>query len=180
MNKGINLLGSKKKSNTAPALKKLRLLRLIAICMLFIVSASSITLFILISLTPLPKLKEQERISQINLSHFSSDITKLQVLKDRLNSISNILSKRPSYDKKIDLIKSNLPHEITIKSLSLEKNSISLEISSQSLLLLDTFLNKLISDSGKDKDFSKITITSLSKEEMDNSYLLGLTLLTYE
>ena len=180
MNKGINLLGSKKKSNIAPAVKKLKLLRLIAVCMLFIVTAFSITLFILIALTPLPKLKEQERISQTNLLNFSADITKLQVVNDRLASISDVLSKRPTYDKKIDLIKSNLPREITIRSLTIEKNSISLDVSSQSLLFLDTFLNKLISDSGKDKDFSQIKLTSLSREESDNSYHLGLTLQTYE
>ena len=180
MSKGINLLGEKKKKIITPGLRKLQILRLIASGLLFIVAACAIVLMILISFSPLPKLRQQENISRLNLSHYHDDMAKIQIIQDRIKIISDLLTKRSMADEKIDLIKSNTPNNVTIKSLTIDKSTISVVVTSSSLLPIDTFLNNLINRTGNKKDFSNVTLTSFIRQDVDNTYLVGLNISTYE
>ena len=54
MNKGINLIADKKKATLRPFVRRLTVLRFIAISLLFGVSVLSLVLFFLISSSPLP------------------------------------------------------------------------------------------------------------------------------
>jgi hypothetical protein len=180
MNKGINLLTEKKIDKAGRLFQSLKVLRIIAVSLLFVVSLSSIILFILISFSPLPTLKQQEQERKIILSHFNSEIVKLHILNERLNTIDEIMSKRTSFDDKINLITSQIPSGVMLKSLTIEKNTINVILASNSLLSFDTFLNNVMNLSENKKESFRITINNLTQVERDSSFVLDITLLSYE
>ncbi len=64
--------------------------------LLFIVSVTSVILFILVAISPLPALKEQEASLQQTLTRSKDDVVKFDLLKERMSTINTTLSQRQS------------------------------------------------------------------------------------
>lgn len=178
MNNNINLLEKRKTRMAILRFSKLRLLRTIAVSMLFLVSTVSVIIFILISLSPLPQLKRQEQQAILTLSQFRDDMVKISLINERTDVIEDLLSKRRSFDTTLEALQNKLPSEVNVETLSINKNTLSVSVSSKSLALLDTFINNILSAVQAKIDFSKVTLTSLSSDNQTKSYLLSLTLVT--
>ncbi len=173
MSSTINLL--EHKDENKPAFTKLKVLRIIAAGLLFGVSVSSVVLFIFISLSPLGILKKQEKDTSVSLSQFDTEIAKLSLLRERAINIKEVMSKRFHYEDTIGLLQQYMSSDLTITSLNMDKNSLSITVSSNSLMSIDKFVNNLIQSAESKKGFSKVTLTSL---EFSNSFMLSLKLVT--
>ena len=178
MSNGINLIATKNQTILTPFLKKIRVIRFIAVGLLFTVAVSSTILFILIALSPLPALKKQEQATLATLAEFHPDIARLMILNERVNRISTIISKRPDYNTVLNAVKSKLSPETNIISLQLGKKDLSLTISSKSLTGLNSFIDGIMSQTGKDKIFTHATLNDLSLDGTKNEYLLVMDLTT--
>lgn len=178
MKSNINLLQDKKK-NQASILPTgaMYTLRFSAVSLLFIVSVSSIILFILISLSPLPKLKQQEQLALANLSQYHTDMLKLFLIKERTGVIQGILAKRTSYDTVLNAIQTKLPYGVEVRAMNIEKDTVLLTVSSGSLELLSTFIDSLTQLVTEKKTFSQITMSHLSIEQERKTYSVTLALL---
>jgi Tfp pilus assembly protein PilN len=176
MNNSINLLVDKKNQRLGRG-GTLRILRLSAIVLLFIIASSSIILFILIALSPLPNLKAQERLARITLSQEHTDMAKLFLIKERVAAVEQILAKRRMYDRPLEIIQSLLPNGVEVEALKVEKNTVSLTVSSKSLTLLNTFVASLTGEVNQKKVFSQLSMGNLSIEATKNRYLVTLVLL---
>ena len=177
MSNNINLLENKKKLISVITKTTSQLLRFSAVSLLFIVSVSSIILFILIALSPLPKLKQEEHLTMTTLSQYHTGMLKLFLIKERTSLIDKVLSKRMLYDIALDDIHSKLPDGVEVSSFSVEKNTLSLTVSSKSLELLNTFISNLTNSVNEKKSFSLITMSRLSMEKERKTYVVTLTLL---
>jgi hypothetical protein len=164
MSNSINLLTSKNKNKSLSGVfTKLRILRFIAVFFLFGVAASSIMLFILIALSPLPTLQSQERAASEALGQQQLDMGKIALVNERGERISDFLSKRQSFDTIIEQVQSKMPSGgITVTAFTITNNNISVTVSSKSLALLDQFLNKLMETAAEKKDFSRIVLSDFS------------------
>lgn len=180
MNRGINLLKRETKTKTSLLTNKLKILRLIAMSLLFFVSVFSVILFLFIALSPLPKLQEQEKMAKSNLLTNKEDIIKLELVNDRTQRIKSIMAKRSSYEQKLSLIKSKMPHDLQLSSLTVEKRNITMLVSSASLGILDTFLNNLKKAVDREKEFSKVTMLDLSRNDEENTYFMSINVVIYE
>src|SRR5690348_625617 len=109
MNSGINLLGNKKQIPVSPAVKKLRLIRGIAISILSLVAFCSMVLFLLIAFSPLPKLQKQEQDASQTMSQYHVDVAKLDLVNDRLGTTAEIINKRNNYDQVLAAVRSQMP-----------------------------------------------------------------------
>lgn len=174
----INLLEDKKGSPQVAFVNKLRKLRFTAVGLLFLVATSSVMLFIFIALSPLPQLKNQEKLVVVTLSQYHTDMMKLLLIKERTTVIESILSKRRSYDQLLDAIQSRLPGGVEVRSLNIETGTLSLTVSSKSLDLLNTFTSNLANAVAEKKIFSQVILNNISVEERGGNYLAALTLLT--
>ena len=174
----INLLPNKKKSTSSREIEadKFRLMRFFAMALLFGVSTASVILFLLISLSPLPQLKKQEEKGLANMALFHGDIAKLQVVNERTDSISTILSKRLTIDKTLDSIRSKLPAGCEISAFAMEKGSITVTVSSKSLSLLNDFLNNIVDTANRKEEFSQVKLSSLVADDQTSNYLLTVAL----
>lgn len=177
MSNSINLLTDKKTNKRLSVVfTKLGTLRFIAVSLLFLVSASSIILFSLIAISPLPTLQNQEKTASFTLSQQQGDIAKIMLVNERTDTISQILSKRQSFDTVIDTVRSKMPAGITVTAFTVTDGNISVTVSSRSLALLDQFLNKLIQATNEKKDFSRVTLADLSID--NDSFLMKVNLTT--
>lgn len=147
-----------------------------AIGLLFIVSVSSVTLFILISLSPLPELKRQEQGLRNTLAQSSEDMAKLALLDERTGAIADLLEQRTSYDKTIELLQNKLPSNAAISSIRVDQKTLVVTVESNSLQSLDTFLNGMIGYVQGKEAFSQVTMTSLSTDAETNGYSLTVSM----
>lgn len=176
MNNGINLLDPHNKTESVIASKRITAMRFTAIALLFIVSVSSIVLFIMVALSPLPELQRQEQSLRLTLSEQSTDIAKVAVLNDRANAIDSLLKERRSYEELLQLLQAKLPSNVSINALRVLDNSVQVTVESNSLSELDTFIAGLIQYINEKKAFSQLTLSNLSTDNVRNNYSMTINL----
>jgi Tfp pilus assembly protein PilN len=171
----INLIRhSEDKSPTF--LNKVVVLRVLSFVLLFAISFFSITLFILIALSPLPSLQEQEQDAISQLAPLHPKMAKLLMTKERIGHIQNILQKRPEYSEILQQVSQQVPAEAAVDNLKLEGENISLSVSSPSLEHIDSFTGNIMRLNSENKYFSKIKILSLFLNVETNRYTLFMEL----
>ncbi len=173
MAKNINLLTDKREGNVPLVFKKQKFLRTIAVLMLFSVSAISIVIFILIALSPLPQLKQEEENLKNNLVEKKADIAKLFIIKERLSVAKSIIDERSNFHSEIEKLQAKMPVGVSVTSIDISDELISVTVSSRSLSLLNTFLDQIISAVTDRKEFSKVSINNLTTSS--ESYLLTIS-----
>jgi Tfp pilus assembly protein PilN len=178
MNSDINLLERRKNRIGILRYEKLRLLRFVAISLLFLTSTLSVILFLLISFSPLPQLKRQEEQGLSTLSQFHPDMAKIYLVNERMDSIKSIIGSRRNFDEILDELQNILPSGIKVDALSIDRKNISLSVSSGSLELIDTFINNVLKSVQEGKDFTKVTLSSLSVDSEKHLFLLTVTVVT--
>lgn len=175
MNEDINLVPGKRK--IALEQKKIVVrLRLFSIILLVIIVFSSITLFLLKLQSPLPSLQREKNTLLTNLSLLSQKSAKLLLMKNRLKEIAIIEKKRQRLDELIGSVLEGVPADVSLSSLNIDKESVSITAASSSLSSINIFLDRLVDKVVKGKNFNKITLDSLSLDTKGSRYILALTL----
>lgn len=175
---GINLLqDQKKKGAVTPLLKRLLLLRLISIFILFGVGLLSVILSIFITLSPLPQLQEEENNLKNQLEYYKIDINKITFINERANYIRGLIQKRHQPDRKLELIQENMPSGVRMDEIVLNDKSYTIKFSSTNLSLLDELANSIAALTGPGKQFSKIFFTSVTSSTFDQNFVMTLDLL---
>ena len=178
MNKGINLLGKRIQTPITKAAEQLRTLRVIAISLLFVISASSIVLFLLIALSPLPSLQKREQNVIKTLSVQHQDMAKLEVTKERLKIISAIIDKRNNFSSSLEKIIDKMPSGLNVTAIKMKNKDISITVAGSSLSSLENFIDNLTKASDEKKDFSKITLKEIESFPSQNSFVTKINLTT--
>lgn len=176
MNETINLLDPNKDSKSVRSLKRMQYMRFFAMGMLFLVSVSSIILFMLVSLSPLPELQRQEQALRLTLSQASVDMAKMALVSERTASIEKVLADRTSYDQILALLQERLPNNAEITSIRVDQQVLVVTVESRSLTSLDTFLNGLVGLVQEKKAFSQVTLSTLANDNVRNDYTMTVSL----
>lgn len=162
----------------APMKSRLKILRFGAMGILFAVAVSSVILSILIVFSSLPQLRSEEQKARSELAEFSIDMSKIAFINDRGNMIRKILTKRPYYNKKIDIIESKMPKDVALDGLTIAKKNYTLRFSSKNLASLDGLLEAIVAVTGQGRDFYRANLTSLSVNMESNRFILVVDLIT--
>lgn len=169
----INLLRPKKEERRG--LKNAQnILRILSLVLLFLTFLSSIILFLLKLNSPLLSTKKEEENILLRLSPLKSKMAQFFIIEERLTNISEIIVKRPNWEKIIETLEKKKPQEVSIDNLSMDKKDLSLSVSSYSLLLLDKFLNNLIEITGDKKVFSNLTLNSTTLDKKSGKYTFSI------
>lgn len=175
MNEDINLVPGKRKTEAAQK-KLLAKLRLFSIILLAITAFFSVSLFLLKLQSPLPSLRKEENNLLTSLSLLSQKSAKILIMKNRLNEIVILEKKRKRLDETIGAVIEGAPSDLSLNSLNVDKKSVSVTASSNSLSSLNIFLDGLVDKAVKGKTFNKITLDSLSLDSKGNRYVIAVTL----
>ncbi len=173
MSNDINLISNKDVASLK-AKKRLKLTRTIAIISLTIVALLSITVFIITSQSSLEGIRKDGNSALQSISYLNKKTAKLAIINNRLRDISDILEKRKNYTSAINTLLQLMPPELSATALELDKKDVRLVVRSNSLLLIDKFLNSIIDLSAKKQVIGSITIESLITNQKTGNYSLSV------
>lgn len=173
MTKNINFL-TILNSDAKKSKKGIKLARILAICSLILVVLLSVLVHYLNRMV-YPQALKTERASLLkSLSSLRSKEAKLSVVANRTENASELISKRVDYSKIISKFFQKKPSEINVDSLRMDKKTIILTFSSNSLLPINEFIDGLI-ELGREKAISLLVLDSLSISESTGIYSVSLT-----
>lgn len=184
MAQDINFLTVKKKGK-AEKKKGLLIARIVAVGYLVLIGLLSILAFYLSNRLSLDTAKKNENSFLRTIAPFKGSEAKLLLIKDRIANISEILerreevtgrekAKKANYEKVITSFKEKIPQGIVVNSLNVDESKVVLNLSSDSLILVDDLINGL-SSLGQDKIVRMLLLESLSLSEQTNTYLVLFT-----
>jgi len=173
MNNDINLV-SNKDTASLKAKKRLKQTRAIAIVSLVIVASLSIIVFIINSQTSLAGIKKDENSTIQSISYLNKKTAKLAIINNRLRDVSDILEKRKNYTNAVNTLLQLMAPGLSTTTLELGEKDVTLVVHSDSLLLIDKFLNSIIDLSSKKQIISGVTIDSLIFDQKAGNYSLSV------
>lgn len=175
MNNEINLLHTtKKKTNTL--LSKLAAIRMFSLSFLFLISFASISLFILIALSPLPSLQQRESDEAKTQSLFHDKVAKILLTKERIADISMILKTRPVIADTLQRLVAQVPDDFTVGNVKFDGEKVEFTVSTSSLAGVDALTANVVAFNKKEKKFSKVTLTGLSLNTDNGQYVVSFAL----
>lgn len=172
MNSSINLVSSKN-DELEKEHQRLKIVRIIAAACLIIVALFSVLIFVINFTLPLSAVKKNQQLELANISSMHKKLVTYQLLNDRINSISRLMSQRKNYADRINTIYSKLPKELAVDALEVDKGQISLTVSGTSLLKINDFINSLIELKDKNKIIQNVNIQGLSFDAIGGKYSLS-------
>lgn len=173
MSNDINLISNKDVASLK-AKKRLKQIRAIAIISLAIVALSSIIVFIVNSQTSLAGIKKDENSTLQSISYLNQKAAKLAIINNRLRDVSDILEKRKNYTNAVNTLLQLMAPGLSTTTLELGEKDVTLVVHSDSLLLIDRFLNSIIDLSSKKQIISGVTIDSLIFNQKAGNYSLSV------
>ena len=176
MNKGINLLDANQQTKSGIELRKIRFMRLIAVVSLFLVSVASIILFMLVALSPLPQLQQQEQGLRDTLANSKQALAQHALVNERTDEITKILGSRISFDVPLTTIREKLPSNAKVSAIKADSSSIILTVSTPTLESLDSFLNEMIGLVKEKQVFSQIQLSDLATDDGRDNFTMTVTL----
>lgn len=170
MNKDINLAVKKQSSSEK---KIIVIFWVTAVIFLIVTLFLSIFLFFFKTQSSFSSIKNEEATLSSNFLALSDKIAKYIFISDRLKSISDIILKRSSFDEVIDLVLKQTPQNINTSSLTIDKNTIGIQLSSSSLLAIDSMLNNWLATADK-KKYKRIVLGGIEVDEKNGIFTASL------
>ena len=175
MNREINLLRSQKKSFLQKA-AFLNRFRLVAFSMLGIVAVLSVIVFFLIITSVKTSLLQEKENANKRLAALDKKSLQVLLVKTNLKDIESFLGKKSSLDVIIQFISAYVPSSIKIDLLSIDKKSVTMNITGSSLPAFTEFFDKLITLGIQQKLFDRVIIDSFSVDPSTSMYMVSLTI----
>ena len=175
MSSDINLLPEKRKSSYRYR-QIVKVFKIVSIAILIVITISSITVFFLKSRSSLPSLEKEEKdiISNINLQ--STKAVKFILVSTKLKSISEIITKRADFSKRITTVMQKIPEDVSIDSFSIGENGLGISASCNSLYFCGVMFDEFTSMvAGKDL-FKYVYLKNLTYNVSNNKYLFSLSI----
>lgn len=151
--------------------------RLVAIISLFVVSLSSIGLFLLKATSSLKSLKREQNTAFSTLSLYHERAVKFLLISGRANDVSIILTKRADFYEIVNTVTKEIPKEVAVDSMEVEKTKITMSLSSRSLSAIELLFDNLLKTKYKNKNFKNITLNGIFYDAKKGTYLFSLQLL---
>lgn len=158
----------------APSDRIYKILRIVAFLTLFIVASSSILAFIATRQISIPSIKKDQNTTLYSLSFLRKKEAKVLIINDRLKNIGGVLKERKNYLNTVTAILKETTG-VSATTLSVDKDTIELTVSSSSLLSINNFLNNLISSTTKRTiKIRDLSIESLTLNRQGGNYSLSV------
>jgi hypothetical protein len=174
MNNYINLVQSKDEI-VIKEKKRVRILNFIAASFLTIVVVCAIVIFVISSQFSLTSIKRDQNQAIYGISQLKIKAGKLLMVNDRLKGISDISDKRKDYSTVSNYLVDLVPQGVSIKAFSLDKETVRMTVSSNSLLQINTFLNSLISLSSQKRIIKNLIMDGIVVNPKTGQYLLSVS-----
>jgi Tfp pilus assembly protein PilN len=172
MNRSINLLIKPKASELNLDAKRIRFIRILAVALLFGVATTSVILFIIIAFSPLPRLREEEKALQSELSSPTSLFTKYALLKDQIKLIQQTLSKRQNLTNTFNELDSIVPVTLRLQSYAIDAKSMKIVLIGSSITDIESFIDIITKKAQERVFFGNLKLASIVLDPQTAQYTL--------
>lgn len=173
MSSGINLLVNNE-AEVEKEKRRVAIFNKIAFGALGFVCIPSLILFLLNIQLGRETLNKNLAAAENRMKAEDQKAAKLLILENRLTDAAAIIKKRQNSHLVLDLLSANMPQDAKIDSLSVEKKTVTLTVSSSSLLTINTVLNTLNSMAKDKRLIDTVTMNSLILNEQEGRYAVTL------
>ena len=173
MTNNINLVSNENAASVKEK-NRLKIVRAVAAVSLALVALISVFIFLANSQISLSSIKKDENSTIQSISFLNKKTAKLAIINNRLKDITTIMQKRKNYRSIIAKFMEIAPSGVYILTLEIDKSDVLIVVNSNSLLLLDKFLNNVNELSIKKQYLSGLTIESLTVNAKQGNYALTL------
>lgn len=170
MNEGINLIAPQGNTGSPVFLRRVQKMRFLTVSLLFVVSAASIILFLLVALSPLPALQKQVQELEQTLAASKDSVVKLNLVNSQTDSITKLLAQRRSYEPPIKLVEDKFSGDMKVEQLQMDNSIMLVTVESTSLQSIDTLLTALGNYVKEKNTFTKVTLVDLTIDGSANMY----------
>lgn len=173
MNDSINLAKAESSGDLRKR-KKILILRTISFIFVGFVGIVSIILFILYARISVSSVKrEQAKVTQ-SIALQKDKLAKFNLLNDRLRGINKILMERKNYTNILNSLLGLIPTGASPSVLNINKDGISITITSSSLLPLNKFIDNTVDLTSKKSLIREMVIESLVIDSKTGIYSLSI------
>ena len=172
MSNDINLI-LVREGQSAKKKKRIKLFNNIGLGFLTITALISITFFLLNTVTSLPSIRKDQAATAGNIALLKQKTSKLLMINDRLKNIYKVTKKRKNLSPIVGFFVGETA-SLTTNVLEVDKNSVFITVTSDSLLDENNFLDKVMESSSKKQLIKDLMIDSLSVDEKRGKYSLSL------
>lgn len=174
MDNTINLVSIKSSELTREE-KSLKLARTIALVTMFIVAAIAILVFVVNLTMPIQSVKSNEQVMLTNISALHKKLVTYDLIRDRINNLSNIITARKNLSSSINAIFNLVPSELTISSFDADAKKISIVVSGNSLIPINKFIDDITAQGKQGKIIKDVSIQELSVDTKHGNYSVSVT-----
>jgi Tfp pilus assembly protein PilN len=165
----INLL-PKNNISTLRQEQVVTVFRRISIVILAATAFTSVTIFILVLVSPLSQAQQEEKTLIAQLAVSSNKIARNVIIQERLTSITTILKTKNTYEKTISLLLHDLPESITVSKMDVTTNKVQITGTATSLEAANTFFNNLVLLQNKKEGIKSVLLKSFSLQGSNGTY----------
>ena len=175
MSNNINLSPSKRRTNQYQE-ELLKTVKKISVIFLVITVISAVGLFLLDINPSLSYILQQKNATLTNLSFTHGKAAKYLLIKDRIQSINSIIQGRSSFDDVIASLEQQIPTDVAVDSLSIDRKTVTVNVSSTSLSSCDTLLTNITQMLQEKKIIKAISIDTITEDQSVGKFVLSMRL----
>jgi hypothetical protein len=173
MDGSINLV-SPKNEQLEKEQGRLRIVRIAALAIMVMVAGIAVLVFIINLTLPLNSIKHKEDTALSNISVLHKKLAGYYLVEDRVNNLSNVISKRQKLPDIADALLAIIPSDLSVGSMQVNAKSISIDISGSSLVSMNKLIDNAILLGQQQKLIKDIVMQQLSLDVKDNYYAISI------
>jgi hypothetical protein len=173
MNDSINLV-SPKNEQLENEQKRLRIVRISAFVIMFLVAAIAVLIFVINLTLPISSIKRNEEVTLSNIAALHKKLVQYHFVEDRVNHLANVIAKRNKVPDIVDALLAVTPTDLSINSMQVDVKKISLIMSGGSLVSMNRFIDD-VTMLGQQKNLIKnIVVQQLSLDVRNSKYSISI------
>jgi len=173
MSDSINLI-SPKNEQLGNEQKRLRIVRMSALAIMFLVAAIAVLIFVINLTLPISSIKRNEEITLANIAALHKKLVQYYFVGDRVNHLTNVIARRNKVPDIVDALLAVVPADLSINSMQVDVKKISLIMSGGSLISMNRFIDD-VTMLGQQKNIIKnISVQQLSLDVKNSKYSISI------
>src|ERR1035437_38534 len=173
MSSSINLV-SPKNEQLSKEQNRLKVVRILALLVMFFVAIIAILVFIINLTLPINSIKQNEATTLANIATFHKKLVQYTLVKDRVTHLSNIISKRQKLPDSINSILNAIPGDLSVGSMQFSATKISLVINGSSLISMNKLIDNIIILDKSKNILTNIVMQQLSSDVKSGQYSISI------
>lgn len=173
MKTDINLL-SALQSEEKKEEKTLSLLRIISVGSILFVGISSILIFLIVQAISPESIEKKEKEVISKVSVLRPKQAKLILVSQKIKNIQKIITKRSEYNEVLKKVVANIPSSVVVNSMNIDEQKIHVSVGSNSLAVIDEFLNNFINLANEKDTIGSLTIENMSLGVQSGRYTVSI------